>query len=215
MSCLDNIVTTGLCDDEQPSLSGFTLVDAPEITIRNLNDSASETYVQGIKLANAKIRLAYIQVKNDLLGAMQVNNVIPTLVEQLYNTSTFNPSVTIAAANIERGITLHKNPRYRGKIRKTCIAKIQVYPLASGNTDILIYDGGVKTTYPVALVANQVNTFEIDYQLCSAFARVLINDNSFPMASAISICGIGCGGKQPNECGYAMGWNGTIDVNKG
>lgn len=215
MACINNIITSGLCDGEPVALSGFRLVDAPEITVRNLNDIASETYQTAIKLAQAKINLAYIQVKNDLLGAMQSNNVIPNIVNQSYNTCTFNPSKTIIAANQERGITLHKSPKYRGKLRHTKITQIQVYPLSSGTTNIFIYDGGIKSTFPVTLVADQINTFEIEYTITSAFARILINDTDFSMASAMGICGIGCGGKQPNECGFAMGWNGVTDVNKG
>lgn len=215
MGCIDNIVTVKGCNTSPPT-SGFDLFDAPEISIRNANSTANETYVQGFAMLQNKLRLAIIQVRNDFIAALNGNNIATKISEVAYPTGTFNASVNNGLYAGERGIILYRNPAIRGKLRKIKITQVQLYPLASGSFNLKIYDtiNGVwsYTAYPVTLIANQVNTLPINYQMQGAYASILIDNTALPMASSYLTCMTGCGGTMPNDCGYVMGYNGVAQV---
>jgi hypothetical protein len=213
-SCdLSTIVTLGLCPDEVEPLSGYRLVDAPEISIKNLNDIANETYMQGVSLAKAKLKLSIIDIKNDFLRVMQENRVITQMTDPSYNTSIrFEPSVNLGTYPGDRGITLRVSRSNRSRLRKTYIEEITVYPLTGGTSTIKIDDGLTIQHFPVTLVANQLNKFEIDYQLINGSARVTLDNTNIEIASAPVYCMEGCDGSMPNDCGFARGWNGTTEI---
>lgn len=215
MSCIDNIVTVKGCNTSPPS-SGLDLFDAPEISIRNANNIANDTYVQGSVMLQNKLRLAIVQVRNDFIAALNGNNIATKISESSYSTGTFNASINNGLYAGERGIILYRNPTIRGVLRKIKITQVQLYPLASGNFNLKIYDtiNGVwsYTSFPVTLVANQVNTFSINYIMQGTYVNVLIDNTSLPMASANLTCMTGCGGSMPNDCGYVMGYNGIAQV---
>lgn len=209
-SCVNNIVAAGICANEAPSVSGFTLMQAAGMSPKNLDDIANENYKQGVALAEAKKQLAVNIFRNDLIGALQANRVIASTADVLYNTSTFKPTVNMGVYAGERGITLHQNTTYRGRLRRTKLSAIQVYPLAAGTGTIKIYDGYTETPYPnLQFVANQVNTFAIDYTMTGSAIRVVVDNTEIPFASAPITCMQGCNKTMPNPCGWADGWTGT------
>ncbi len=73
--------------------------------------------------------------------------------------------LNVAAETKERGLTLYKNNRIKGQLRKLKIHAVKVYPLLDKEQAILkIYDdyaGGTVSTYHIDLKANEVNTFNI------------------------------------------------------
>lgn len=218
MSCLDNIVSLGYCSDETPSLSGFTLSQAAGISILNLADTATETYGQGIAMAEAKKTLSILQVKNDFIGALQANKIVTTISEPTYQSSVFNTSVNNGTYAGYRGITVHKSGTYRGgRLRKTFIKSIQLYPLSSGETTINIEDGYNSYSYAVEVVGGQVNTFNEDnldnfpFVMAENFdtIRITVDNTNIAFASSVITCMKGCNGTVPNPCGWVDGWDGT------
>ncbi len=212
MSCIDNIISVRDISNNEAvtSLSGLDLMDAPEISILNLAKIANEEYVTGLNLARKKAAQAALLVRNDLLSALAANNVIPNIAAKSYTTGEFKPAVTFPAEAKERGVTLYKNKRIRGALRKLRIQKVHVYALAAAeDVNLKIYDdyaGGVVSTYKVNLAANEVSTFNVAYEVKGSFARVLLNGTDVPVASSYLTCFTGCNGTMPNDCGYTKGW---------
>lgn len=215
MSCIDNIVTIGKCDDI-PSLSGFDLLDAPEITLKNADNIANETYIKGIDLLKNKKRLSTLQVRNQFIGLLQANNVMPSIADPVYATSKINPSInmgTFTSGDGERGVNIYvNNDSYRGSLRQTFLKSVECYPLASGDTHLYIYDSGYVTDLPITVVGNQMNLFALNYEMKGAEAQIRIDQSIIPFASAHIVCMKGCNNSLPNSCGYADGWDGTKRV---
>lgn len=212
MNLLNNIISVrDACSDEpSESLSGLDLMDAPELSPLNLASIANEEYVTGLNLAKRKVQQAVILVRNDMMSVLAANNVIPNLSAKLHTTGTFKPNVTFPAEAKERGLTIYKNKRIKGSLRKLKISTVKMYPLAEAeNVALKIYDdyaGGTVTTYEVNLTANEVNSFKIDYEIKGSFARVLLDGTGVPVTSAFLTCFTGCNGTLPNDCGYTKGW---------
>lgn len=218
MSEIKNIISIrgATTEENVPSLSGFDLMDAPEISLINLANIANEEYISGLALARKKIEQATLLVKNDLMAALAANHVMPNLTAKKYNTGEFKPEVTYPAEARERGITLYKNSKIRGTLRRLKIHTVKVYPLAEvSGVALKVYDdyaGGQVTTYNVNLVADKVNTFSIGYEVKGSFARVLLDGTNVPVASSYLTCFTGCNGVLPNDCGYTKGWYDTREI---
>jgi hypothetical protein len=214
MSCLDNIVTfKDKCGDEPVSTSGYSLSKAPELSPLVLSDIANEKYVDGASLAQSVLELAILEVKNDFLGVLAGNAVMPNILNLPYTTSQFNIANPLSATPKERGLTLYKTNKAKGRLKKMTIKKVSVLPLVSvANANVLIYDDGLQYSYPVTLTANLINTIEINHVVKGAFARVLVDNTAIPMASSILTCFVGCSGTSPNECGYTKGYNGDGEI---
>lgn len=212
MSCLDNIISVrDVCNDESAtSLSGLDLMDAPEISIRNLSNIANEEYVTGLNLAKKKVAQAITLVRNDLMSAMTANKVMPNISAKKYSIGEFKTSVNYPAEAKDRGVTLYKNKKIKGELRKLKINTVEVYALADATEVALkIYDdyaGGTVTTYSIDLEAGKANSFHIEYEVKGSFARVLLDGTNVPVAGTYLTCFTGCNGKMPNDCGYTKGW---------
>ena len=212
MNLLNNIISVrDVCAAEPAeSLSGLDLMDAPELSPLNLASIANEEYVTGLNLARKKAEQAVILVRNDMMSVLAANNVIPNLSAKLHTTGTFKTNVTFPAEAKERGLTVYKNKRIKGGLRKLKIKTVKIYPLADAeDVELKVYDDyaeGTVTTYTVNLTANEVNTFKIDYELKGSFARVLLDGTNVPVGSAYLTCFTGCNGTMPNDCGYTKGW---------
>ncbi len=224
MACdLNRIVSLGICPDEDASLSGFKLVDAPGISIKQLSATANETYTNGITLAMEKKELAIIQVKNDFVGALQSNRVVTTISQPVYETSNFNPNVSVGTYAGERGVWFHKLP-FRGTLRTTYIHEVQLYPLSSGEAVLsLVYELNgqpMESAWDITLIGGQINVFGEEELSGFPFAipqyasnvKILIDQTDIAFASAPITCLKGCSGTLPNECGWAEGWDGTRKV---
>ncbi len=212
MSEIKNIISIRDVTTEEnvPSLSGLDLMDAPEISILNLAHIASEEYTSGLELARRKVEQATLLVRNDLMSCLAANHVLPDITAKKYSTGEFKTAITFPAEAKERGVTLYKNSRIRGQLRKLKIHAVQVYPLAEANTvSLKIYDdyaGGTVSTYNVNLEPNKVNTFNVNYVVKGTFARVLLDGTNVPVAGAYLTSFTGCNGTLPNDCGYTKGW---------
>lgn len=218
-TCLKNIVTLQACEDES-SLSGFYLLQAPEISINALSAIANSTNQTGRNLAQAKLDLAVQLVTNDFIAALQANNVMTNLDATVHDSSEIKPSVSMGTTAAERGVTVIRNGKGRGSLRVLFLTDVQVYPLAdAASVQMKVYDENngdlLVSTYNVALVANSLNTFKLNYTVKGKWARVAFDNTTIAFASAPVKCGEGCGGRLPNDCGYARGWNGFNDIQKG
>ncbi|MCB9047171.1 MAG: hypothetical protein H6550_13645 [Chitinophagales bacterium] len=218
MNQLQNIISVrDVCAGEQvESLSGLDLMDAPEISAKNLANIANEEYVSGLNLAKKKVVQALILVRNDLMSVMAANKVIPDLSVKQYTTGEFKTNITYPEETKERGVVLYKNSKIRGKLRKLVIHNVQVYALANAEgVELKIYDdhsGGIVSTYNIDLEANKVNTFNIEYELKGTFARVLLDGTNVSVCSSYLTCFTGCNGRMPNDCGYTKGWYDTKEI---
>lgn len=212
MNPLKHIISVrDVCSNETAeSLSGLDLMDAPEISALNLASIANEIYVTGLNLARKKVEQATLLVRNDLMTALAASSVMPDIKAAVHTTGTFKTEVTFPAEAKERGLTIYKNSRIRGGLRKLRIQAVKVYPLSTlSDVALKIYDdyaGGTVTTYRLDLRANEVNSFTIDYELKGTFARVLLDGTGLPVASAYLTCFTGCNGTMPNDCGFTKGW---------
>lgn len=214
MSCINNIISIrDVCADTQdapPSLSGLDLMDAPEISPLNLAHIATEDYESGMELARAKLRQATLLVRNDLMSILAANHAMPNITAKTHSSGTFQPAISFPAEAKERGLTLYRNQRHASPLRKLRITNVKIYPLVAKTDAVLkIYDehgGGMVTTYNIDLVANQANTFKLDYEVQGSFARVLLDGTDVPVAGSFLTCHTGCGGRLPNDCGYTKGW---------
>lgn len=222
MSCLNKIVTLGLCPDEEESLSGFKLIQAAGISQKVLADIANETYIKGANLAMEKKSVAIAKVKNDFLAALQSNGVVTQMTNPTYSAGVFNTSKNTNRGAAPRGIRFHK-AAYRGSLRKTFITAVQCYPLQSGNgkIKIILERNGFNTTYSwdVAFVANQLNVFDKDiieefpFEIpadCKS-CRV-VTEAELDFCSTKITCLKGCNGSLPNPCGWIEGWDGSKAV---
>lgn len=212
MNQLENIISVrDVCAGEEVvSLSGLDLMDAPEISAKNLANIANEEYVTGLNLAKKKVQQATILVRNDLMSVLAANKVIPNLNAKQYTIGEFKTTVNYPAEAKERGVTLYKNRKIKGNLRKLTIHTVQVYPLAAADGVVMkIYDdyaGGTVSTYNIDLQANEVNSFNVNYTVKGTFARVLLDGTNTPVAGTYLTCFTGCNGTMPNDCGYTKGW---------
>lgn len=212
MSQLQNIISVrDVCAEEQVvSLSGLDLMDAPEISAKNLANIANEEYVTGLNLARKKVTQATILVRNDLMSALAANKVMPNIIAKKHTTGEFKTTINYPAEAKERGLTLYKNRKMKGALRKLVIHNVHIYSLANVDGAVLkIYDdyaGGTVSTYNVDVEANKVNTFNVEYELKGSFARVLLDGTNVPVAGTYLTCFTGCNGAMPNDCGYTKGW---------
>lgn len=213
--CINNIVVLGLCDDPAPS-SGFKLLDAAGISIKNLNNIADDSSIQGLQLAANKKVVALNMVRNDFLAALSSKNVVTQLANRTYKSSNFITNSNIGNYNGERGLTLFRSRNIRGELTKQTIYSVDIYGTSNANIDLIIYDAGVKTEYEFTLVNGQINTFGINYKVRACreheFCRVVIDNNIFSPAQAVIECKEGCNNTMPNECGFVKGWDGQRQV---
>jgi len=215
-SCLDNIVTLGLCPDEAASSSGFTLLNAAGITLKNLAQ-ITDGQASGVDMALEVKQRSIIQVRNDFISALQLNNVVPSVSKPAYETGMFITDTSVGTYAGYRGLNVYKNHSYKGTLRKTILESVQLYPLESGDSTLRIFDGYNTYSYPVTLVANQINVFdstnlggfpfEINPQ--STGVQITIDQTDIPFLSSKVTCMMGCGGTLPNPCGWADGYDGT------
>jgi len=209
VSCLNDVVSLGLCEDET-STSGLTLMNAPGMSPLNGNKIATEQYGTGVAMFNAKKETAIITVRNDFIGVLQANNIASTLTERLYDTAYFNTTEDTGTYDGYRGQVL-KGRTTRGGLRKLKIKKIQCFPLVSGDGQILItdYNNGIEiSTYvDVTFVANQLNTFNIEYTAQNHTILVRVDNTTIHFGSSVITCKDGCSGSK-NPCGSAQGYDG-------
>lgn len=218
MSCLDNIVTLGLCPDDGQSLSGYTLIQAAGMSQKNFAGIATETYVKGVDMVMEKKSLALRSVSNDFLTALQVNGMLVQMFNPDYGISEFNPANVIPASSLQRGVTIHKANYRRNSLKKVVIKAVQCYPFTSGQGTLKIIDGNKTLSWPVTFVAGQINTFDssnlsgFDYVVTSKEARIVFDAPDISFASSIITCLLGCNNTEPNECAWADGWDGNKAV---
>lgn len=216
--CLQNIVL--LSDACGESTSGYYLLKAPEISIEALAAVANSTHQTARKLAEERIKLAAQMVANDLIAALHANRIATNQSIITYDSSEHKGGTNMGFAPVERGVTIIRNAKGRGLLRKLKLTEVQVYPLQDAEAVTMkVYDENSgdyeAASYTVALVANQVNTFKLDYTVKGKWARVVFDNTALSFASAPVKCGEGCNGILPNDCAYARGWNGYNDIRKG
>lgn len=216
MSCLDTLVSLGFCGDTV-SESGFTLLRAPGITVKNLAQIAPDS--SGVQLALEKKQLSLLQVQNDLIAALHAQNVVASISNPVHSSSFFNIQTNNGLGGY-RGQTIHK-VRQKGALRSLYIESIELYPLQTGETTLKIDDGINVFTYTgIDLTANTVNVIDSDmingfpFKLSpnSNYVQVTVDQSNILFAKSSIICHKGCSGRVPNDCGWVDGWNGSDAV---
>lgn len=211
-SCLDNIVTIKPLCGNTVSVSGYDLMNAPEISYKQVAAIANEQYVKGLHLLQAKLGLAVTDVKNDFIGLIHSKGFAIGHVGGSFDSGVFNPNIQNPASSAERGLVVYAAPAGRG-LSRLSISEISIYPLVSATgVPVKIYDNGNVYSYLFDLVANQKNIFQINHLMQGSFAKVVFNQTDIPTASSRVTCFVGCDGKLPNPCGFIKGFNGSNET---
>ena len=214
-SCLNNIVSIrDLCAEStpaKPSLSGYDIYDAPEVTFRGIAAITNAKYIRGKNLLENIRRRALMEVEGDMLKVIQGNGYAVNLQGGQFETGNFNMNITNPGAGVERGITLFQ--AQPSNIRKIHIHEVKVFPIDGKETATLkIYDNGNVTEYEIQLIGGKINTFWIDYSISGNMVRILLDNTNMRTYSSTLTCMVGCGGTMPNPCGYVKGYNGTQEI---
>lgn len=212
-NCLKNIISANVgCGEVVESLSGYDILDAPEISTNNLASITNEDQITVKKLLDEKIRLATLDVTNDFLGLLNSNKIMANLLNQSYDVANYTVSVIPPASTLERGFDFYKAKAVRSNIRKTRITSLSLYALGDGDTTIKIYDGNTVASFPITAVNGNVSTIKVDYIVKSDMIRVVTDNSVIPVGSSLLTCMVGCNGTKPNTCGYTKSWNGSAEV---
>lgn len=212
MSCLDNIVSLGVCDDV--STSGFRLIDAPGISSNTLSKIANEDNNTGVNLALAKKRLALLKVKNDFLNIMAANAVSSDSSTLSYASGDILQSPLQPSSNY-MGVTIHK-ANASDRIKKCYIKNVHFIPTNSGTVVLRIDDGDTSLSFNVAAIGGLMNSIDLStlltdgyYKVISSSAKVTIYGGDVTLLDSSITCLKGCNGRMPNPCAWVDGWDGT------
>lgn len=216
--CLNELVTLGVCPDDGNSTSGFTLLQADGITVKNLANIASDS--GGIELAMGKKKLSILQFQNELIAALHANKVVTNVVNKTHSAATFNIAENNGLYAGYRGLTVHKVPQ-RGALRKMVIEAIECYPLADGTVTLKIDDGlNVFTYNNISVIGGNINV--LDGDILTGFpltvrdeatsVKITIDQSSVLFSKSNIVCMKGCSGEPPNDCGWVDGFNGVDAV---
>lgn len=220
MSCLDNLVTLGICPDDDTPLSGLTLLNAEGISINNLANIADEDSVSGINMAMDKKALSIIQLQNDLIAALHAQKVITSISINKHHSSNFEISKNNGLYNGYRGIVLHKAGQ-KGILRSLVIDSIELYPITSGTVTLKIDDGfNSYNLNNIAVTGGQINVLDKDISDMFPFfvnkdapqVKITIDQSAVLFSKSAIVCHKGCHGAMPNDCGWVDGWDGTNAV---
>lgn len=219
MSCLNNIVTLGLCPDNSHSESGLTLLQAPGISIKGLANITNDTKVSGVDLALKQKELSLIQVQNDLIASLNANRAIVSMSESNIQSASIITGQSSGLYNGFRGQVINKVHR-KGSLTEMTIERIELFPLTSGTVSLKIDDGINIYNLSVPLTGGQTNIIDSDLtdllpmviSHSSSKVKVTIDQSNVMFAKSLISCMKGCNGTAPNECGYVDGWNGSSVV---
>lgn len=185
-------------------------MDAPEISKINLANIATEKDTSGTALAERILSNATIQVRNDLITVLAQNQMLVDVTNKVYETTSFQPTVTKPAEAVERGITLYKAGKSYDSLKTLTIGKIKIWALnAYDNVPVYIHDAGdiepITSTYEFDLVEG-LNEFTVNYKILGKYAHITMDATNVAVASAyLNLCA-GCSGRQPNDCGYTQAY---------
>jgi hypothetical protein len=212
MDCLNDIVTFRGCDASVTPLSGLDLMDAPEITIKNVANTATEKDISGTEMVNRLLALSHTMVRNDLLQTLAANKMLLNVTNKTWQTTT------IAANSTERGLTLWRaNKNLQKSLKKMTIRTIYIYPMVDyAGATVKIYDNGGRlnktTTYSLDFIGGEINEFDVEYEVEGTNVTVAVVGEMALASSYLTLCA-GCSGKMPNDCGYTQSYVNGRSVN--
>lgn len=216
-SCLESIVSVGVCRDESESTSGFRLVDAAGISSTTLAKIADSDNPTGIELALSKKKLATLKVRNDFMSMMMTNSVSSDISSKSFSSSSFNDKV-VQPSSSYHGVRIHK-VNASDKVKRMYLKSVSFIPNISGDVTIRIEDGMNVHNAVVSAVGGLVNTVDVsditgygDLSVVSRNVKVLIMHEGIALKGSSVSCMKGCSGRLPNPCGWVDGWSGTTAV---
>ncbi|MDV7696300.1 hypothetical protein N6B72_05140 [Chryseobacterium soli] len=208
--CLENIVSVRDVCKEQPiiSSSGYDMMDAPEIDVAKINDIANVEYNSGLKILKNCVRLALRDIETDFISVLSANKI--SAVDNSYEIVTGNFSKENQNGGTgQKGIVIHQQGN--SGVKKLRIKKIRIYPVNDhASAQLKLIDSGRESLMRVALTGGRVNEFAIDYFVEGSNVKILLE--GVQTYSSEIICGLGCGGTVPNDCGHVKGWNGSAEI---
>jgi hypothetical protein len=215
--CLQNIVSIkDICNPDAyvESTSGFDIFDAPEINMGIIGDLGVPEKMSGIEVLKSIKNNSIRDFSIDFISHLNSSGLVPNLAEsKTISSGNFNMSNQNALYAGKRGLTIYPVSGVNG-IKKATISKLKILPKQSGNFQLEIRDeyGNLSTTLTLALTADSVNEFYINYPISGSYARLLLDNTALETYSSEITCLKGCGGRTPNPCGYVTGWDGVKDV---
>lgn len=208
-SCLENIVTIN--DPCEPnkinSSSGYDIMDAPEISNKNISQIANLNQPNGYEFLKKQLKISLRDVVNDFIALLNSNNLIANLSINVTSTGSFNSRYQNKEDSAQ-GISLYKNQRNYNpnSIKKLIVKDVLIFPINDvESTKLYIVDGNNIETRSIQLVGGKINKFSLDYKVNSQ--KVDIYLKNIATYSSNLTCLLGCGGRMPNDCGYVKGYN--------
>ena len=215
-TCLQNIVSVkNPCLTENPiSLSGYDLLDAPEISKSNISQIANSDELNGYLFLKKQLEYAIRDVNNDFLALLNTNNLIVQTGVSSISTGEFSNAYT-NPANQKRGISIFRNSnRKPNSIKKLVLKDVLIYPISDHEqTTLYVLDGSEVIEYKIKLFGERINRFTIDYTAKNSDNLHIYLDNVETYSSQLT-CLLGCGGTILNECGYVKGYNNGMSVQR-
>lgn len=215
-TCLQNIVSvSNPCEAvKEVSLSGYDLLDAPELSVSNISQIANSDEPNGYLFLKKQLEYAIRDVNNDFIALLNSNNLIVQTGVSSISTGEFSNAYT-NAANQKQGITIHRNANKRpNSIKKLVLKDVLIYPTQDHEqTTLYIQDGTEITEIAIKLYGNRINRFPIEYTAKNSDHLHVYLDNVETYSSQLT-CLLGCGGTIPNECGYVKGYNNGVTVQR-
>lgn len=214
--CLQDIVSIkNICEPDLfvESTSGFDIFDAPEINVSMISSLGTVEKTSGIETLKSIRSNSLKEFNIDFINHLTANGLIPNLSEsKKISSGDFNMTNTNPVYAGKRGIVITSvNP---DGLRRVVVNKLKILPKQSGNFQLDILDeyNNLKTTLTLALVADSVNEFYINYPISGTKAKFLLDNAALETQSSVITCLKGCNGTKPNKCGYVSGWDGIKEV---
>lgn len=211
MSCLENIVSVrDYCNpsNNQPSLSGYDIFDAPELSVSEISAFIKEDKLKVQDFVKGVMKTQIIEVRNDFLGIISANGFSANIVEKKYQSTQFKDTI-LPSVDHERGVTLYKVSNNSKSLKGLRIDTIYINSNSTASNVLLkIYDGQEEVNYTLNVIAG-INTFNVNYSVKSSSARITLAGNQISLKGGELTCMVGCNGTQPNPCAFTKSFNGS------
>ena len=201
MACFDNFITYKT-SGVTPT-SGLYVNDLYGVNLSKANAVANTDYATGVAFITSKIAHAITLVSAELKRYAMPYFKLQSIVGH-YSGGEFDDALTYHS-----GVAVNRGIRF--DISETVLSKIVVNRVrllfdSTGDFNVIVKDGELTTSYPVALVAKAEKDLEINYKADRNRIFIYMNDATLKPAkgSANMSCGSGY------DILSAVGWDGNV-----
>lgn len=212
--CLDKIISIpDSCDSSEESLSGFSVLDLPGITIKQSASIASEKFISGMNLLKDCRRRALMQIRNDLIVFLQGNGYVPSLLQSVWSTlDKRDGSIKLATSLGDfRGIVVKKQQK-NCLIQKLHIPYVYVKADHTGALVLRIEDGENSYPYTFDSVSGSISKVAVNFTAEGDEVHLLLPD-VVDVYSVLPNCQCGSSSTQTKStCATVKGYYNGIET---